>query len=333
MRLVIVSDAWQPQTNGVVRTLQAITRELTRRGHQVDMVTPDGFTTVPCPTYGEVRLALTSGWELERRLMRSSPDSIHIATEGPLGIVARRVCRRRGIAFTTSFHTKYPDYIRSRFGIPRGWTWNLLRRFHAPAACTMVATGSIERELESHGFQRLRRWTRGVDLTLFEPSKRVATDWPRPIFLSVGRIAMDKNLEAFLDLDLPGTKLVVGDGPERPALQQRYPNARFLGTREREELASIYATSDVFVFPSLTDTFGLVMLEALASGIPVAAFPVAGPLDVIGDSGAGKLSQDLRQAALDALGTDPALCRSRAAAFTWEASAEQFLANLNPLTA
>jgi glycosyltransferase involved in cell wall biosynthesis len=328
MRIVIVTDAWLPQTNGVVRTLSALKRELTTLGHAVTMVTPDLFTTIACPTYGEIRLAIAPGFALDRILREAQPDSIHVATEGPLGIAARRHCKRRGVPFTTSFHTKFPDYIESRLGVPQSWTWELLRRFHAPAACTMVATESIRRELEGHGFTQLRRWTRGVDLNLFRPAEKPASDWTRPIFLSVGRLAVEKNLPAFLDLDLPGTKLIVGDGPERAALQERYPEARFTGQLEGAELAAIYALADVFVFPSLTDTFGLVLLEALASGLPVAAFPVAGPLDVIEQSGTGCLDWDLSAAALAALDIDAARCRDRAREFTWAASAEQFLGNL-----
>ena len=332
MRIVIVSDAWLPQTNGVVRTLGALRRELEGLGHDVVMVTPEHFTTIACPTYAEIRLAVAPGFELERRIIEARPDAIHVATEGPLGIAARRFCRRRGLSFTTSFHTKFPEYIESRLGIPPKWTWELLRRFHAPAACTMVATGSIQRELESHGFRQLKRWTRGVDLTLFQPqAQKPATDWQRPIFLSVGRVAVEKNLPAFLELDLPGTKLVVGDGPARAALAQQYRGARFLGRLEGAELAAVYAMADVFVFPSLTDTFGLVLLEALASGVPVAAFPVAGPLDVIEESGVGILDWDLRAAALGALEIDPASCRDRALDFTWTASAQQFLGNLEAL--
>jgi glycosyltransferase involved in cell wall biosynthesis len=332
MRIVIVSDAWLPQTNGVVRTLHALQGELTALGHQVTMVTPDKFTTIACPTYSEIRLAVAPGYELERQITEARPDSIHVATEGPLGIAARRFCRRRGIPFTTSFHTKFPDYIESRLGIPQSWTWELLRRFHAPAACTMVATNSIQKELESHGFLQLKRWTRGVDLSLFRPLPKPATDLKRPIFLSVGRLAIEKNLPAFLDLDLPGTKIVVGDGPERASLMNRYPEARFTGRLEGAELASFYAMADVFVFPSLTDTFGLVLLEALASGVPVAAFPVAGPVDVIEESGAGVLDWDLGTAALRALEIEPGLCRERALSFTWQASAEQFLGNLKSLS-
>lgn len=331
MKIAIVTDAWLPQTNGVVRTLAALAQELRGLGHVVSMITPDQFTTIPCPTYSEIRLAVAPGFEIERQLLAAGePDAIHIATEGPLGLAARRYCRRRNIPFTTSFHTKFPDYIESRFGIPPSWSWELLRRFHAPAASTMVATESIRRELQSYGFTQLSRWTRGVDLGLFKPpATKPATDWKRPIFLYVGRLAIEKNLAAFLDLDLPGTKLVVGDGPDRVSLEQRYPAARFVGRRTGEDLAAFYALADVFVFPSLTDTFGLVMLEALASGVPVAAFPVAGPLDVIEESGAGVLDWDLKAAALGALEIDPGRCRERALEFTWANSAQQFLHNLH----
>jgi glycosyltransferase involved in cell wall biosynthesis len=330
MKIAIVSDAWLPQTNGVVRTLTALNQELTLLGHRVSMITPEHFTTIPCPTYHEIRLAIVASFEIERHLTGDEPDAIHIATEGPLGLAARRFCRRRKIPFTTSFHTKFPDYIESRIGIPPRFTWELLRRFHAPAASTMVATDSVRQELESYGFTQLSRWTRGVDLQQFQPlSIKPATDWPRPIFLYVGRVAIEKNLPAFLDLDLPGTKLIVGDGPIRASLAQRYPNARFVGRREGDELAAFYALSDVFVFPSQTDTFGLVLLEALACGLPVAAFPVAGPLDVIETSGAGILDWDLGRAALDALEIDPERCRERARDFTWAASARQFLDNLH----
>jgi glycosyltransferase involved in cell wall biosynthesis len=331
MKIAIVTDAWLPQMNGVVRTLSALRQELRSLDHDVAMVTPDRFTTIPCPTYSEIRLAIAPVYEVERQLTAASPDAIHIATEGPLGLAARRYCRRRGVSFTTSFHTKFPEYIQARTGIPARWTWELLRRFHAPAATTMVATESIRRELEGHGFKQLTRWTRGVDLRMFRPTVKPATDFRRPIFLYVGRLAVEKNLPAFLNLDLPGTKLVVGDGPERAALTQRYPEARFLGRREGEDLAALYALSDVLVFPSLTDTFGLVMLEALASGLPVAAFPVPGPLDLIEDSGAGVLDWDLRQAALEALAIDPEYCLERARRFTWTASAQQFLGNLQPV--
>jgi glycosyltransferase involved in cell wall biosynthesis len=331
MKIAIVSDAWLPQTNGVVRTLSALRHELRALGHDVVMITPEQFTTIPCPSYAEIRLALIPGFEVDRILSEARPDAIHVATEGPLGYAARRFCQRRKLPFTTSFHTKFPDYIKARFGVPMRWTYALLRRFHAAAAATMVATDSIRGELEAQGFGRLKRWTRGVDMASFRPiAKRDAT-YPRPIFLYVGRVAVEKNLPAFLDLDLPGSKLVVGDGPARLDLEQRYPNAHFLGRHEGEDLARLYGMSDVFVFPSQTDTFGLVMLEALASGVPVAAFPVAGPVDLIENSGVGILDWDLRSAALDALAIDRAACRAHALKFTWTASAQQFLANLHPV--
>ena len=330
MRIAIVTDAWLPQTNGVVRTLMALKRELELVGHDVLMVTPEQFTTVPCPTYAEIRLALVPGFEIERILTQTKPDSIHIVTEGPLGLAARRFCLRHDLPFTTSFHTKFPDYIEARFGIPPKWTYELLRWFHAPAASVMVATDSIRQELAAHGFTQLSRWTRGVDLQQFRPlAAKPATDWPRPIFTYVGRVAVEKNLPAFLDLDLPGTKLVVGDGPERDALQRRHPEVRFVGRQEGEDLANFYAMSDVFVFPSKTDTFGLVMLEALASGVPIAALPVPGPIDLIEDSGVGVLDWDLRRAALACLDIEPEACRARALEFSWATSAQQFLSNLH----
>ncbi len=328
MKIAIVTDAWLPQTNGVVRTLLSLSRELQALGHDLVMITPEHFTTIPCPTYSEIRLALVPGFEVDRLLSEARPDAIHIVTEGPLGLAARRFCRRNGLSFTTSFHTKFPDYIEARFYIPSRWTYELLRRFHAAAASTMVATQSIQRELETHGFNRLSRWTRGVDLSTFRPIAKPATDYQRPIFLYVGRIAVEKNLPAFLDLDLPGTKLLVGDGPARADLMARYPEARFVGRHEGEDLAYLYGMSDIFVFPSLTDTFGLVLLEALASGLPIAAFPVAGPIDVVEQSGVGVLDWDLKTAALEALAIDPEACRARAREFTWTASAQQFLSNL-----
>ena len=331
MKIVIVTDAWLPQTNGVVRTLSALRRELLGFGHDVVMITPENFTTIPCPTYGEIRLALVPGFEVDRILTAYRPDAIHVSTEGPLGYAARRFCRSRKLPFTTSFHTKFPDYIKARFGVPMRWTYALLRRFHAAASATMVATDSVRRELEGHGFGRLKRWTRGVDMTSFRPMAKPEGAYKRPIFLYVGRVAVEKNLPAFLDLDLPGSKLIVGDGPARHELQQRYPQAHFLGRQEGEDLANFYAMSDVFVFPSKTDTFGLVMLEALASGLPVAAFPVGGPVDLVDGAGVGILDWDLRAAALGALTIDPVACRAHARKFTWTASAQQFVSNLHPV--
>ena len=329
MKIAIVSDAWLPQTNGVVRTLSALRRELLGFGHEVVMITPERFTTIPCPTYAEIRLAVVPGFEVDRILTEFGPDAIHVATEGPLGYAARRFCRRRKLPFTTSFHTKFPDYIKARFGVPMRWTYALLRRFHAAASATMVATDSVRRELEAQGFGRLKRWTRGVDMLSFRPMAKLEGKYPRPIFLYVGRVAVEKNLPAFLDLDLPGTKLVVGDGPEREALQRRHPDVRFVGRQEGEDLANFYAMSDVFVFPSKTDTFGLVMLEALASGVPIAALPVPGPIDLIEDSGVGVLDWDLRRAALACLEIEPEACRARALEFSWATSAQQFLSNLH----
>ena len=329
LRIAIVTDAWAPQTNGVVRTLSFLAYELRALGHEPLLITPEHFFTVPLPTYSEIRLALATQSQVGRQIDAAGPDAIHIVTEGPLGLAARRYCLRRKLAFTTSFHTKFPDYIEARFGIPARWSYRVLRRFHNAAAVTMVATPSVHRELESHGFKKLRRWTRGVDLDHFRPAPKAAAPWPSPIFLYVGRIAVEKNLSAFLSLDLPGTKLIVGEGPQRAELEKTYAQACFLGGLYGQDLAAVYALADVFVFPSRTDTFGLVMLEALASGIPVAGYPVPGPLDLIGTSGAGVLDRDLRKAALAALGIDPAICRARAGEFTWRNSARQFLDNLH----
>jgi glycosyltransferase involved in cell wall biosynthesis len=328
LKIAVVTDAWLPQTNGVVRTLCSLRDELAAMGHQIVMVTPQDFVTIPCPSYAEIRLALTTPRGVGKMIDQIAPDAIHIVTEGPLGLAARSHCRSRGLIFTTSFHTKFPDYIEARWGVPANWTYAALRWFHSASAATMVATESVRRELQSHGFENLRSWTRGVDLQHFHPAPKPATDWPRPIFLSVGRVAVEKNLSAFLDLDLPGTKVVVGDGPQRAELERRYPSARFVGRHEGEALAALYSLADVFVFPSRTDTFGLVLLEALASGVPIAAFPVSGPIDLVGSSGVGALSEDLKAAALAALDIDPEKCRLRAAEFTWQNSARQFLHNL-----
>jgi glycosyltransferase involved in cell wall biosynthesis len=329
MRILLVSDAWLPQVNGVVRTLLAVVQELTKAGHDVRTITPDLFHTVPCPGYAEIRLALGGKHSVSRLIEEAAPDAIHIATEGPLGLAARRWCVKRGYAFTTAFHTRFPEYLAARVAVPERWTYHLLRWFHGPSRGVMVATESMRRELKKLGFDNLRPWGRGVDTSLFAPGPRTGFgDLPRPIFVCVGRVAPEKNLPAFLDLDLPGSKVVIGDGPALPELQQRYPGAHFLGRREHRALADLYASADVFVFPSRTDTFGLVLLEALASGVPVAAYPVPGPIDVVGDSGAGVLSDDLRAAALGALKVPRDRCRAHAQTFTWQACARQFLENL-----
>jgi glycosyltransferase involved in cell wall biosynthesis len=319
--------------NGVVRTLTKTTSELQALGHQVHTVTPEPFPSIACPTYPEIRLALVSGSRIAEELEESEPDAIHISTEGPLGIAARRYCLRRGFAFTTAFHTRFPEYVWARFRVPLRLTYAFLRRFHGAGQALMVATPAVESELARRGFRNLRRWTRGVDADLFSPER--SGEWPelpRPIFLTVGRLAIEKNIAAFLDLDLPGSKVVVGDGPQLTELRRRYPKVHFIGKREGLELASCYAAADVFVFPSCTDTFGLVLLEALAAGVPVAAFPVAGPIDVIGDAPVGHLDHDLRRAALACLQIPRKACRDYALKFSWRASAEQFLCNLVPVS-
>jgi glycosyltransferase involved in cell wall biosynthesis len=332
VKIALVSDAWLPQVNGVVRTLTALISELERRGHGVAPITPALFRTLPCPTYPEIRLALRPGRRVAALLEDARPDAIHITTEGPLGMAARRHCLARGYGFTTAFHTRFPEYVAARFAIPPALSYALMRRFHAPSKGVMVATETVRRELAVRGFDNLRRWSRGVDPTLYDPTLRGDFDGlPRPIFLSVGRVAVEKNLAEFLKLDLPGSKVVIGDGPMRKQLKRRHPETHFLGNREGRELARLYVSADVFVFPSRTDTFGLVLLEALASGLPVAAYPVPGPLDVIGDSNAGVLNADLRLAAIAALGISRERCRAHALRYTWSASADQFVANLWPL--
>ena len=331
MRIALVTDAWAPQVNGVVRTLAATSAGLTASGHVVAPITPDLFRTLPCPTYPEVRLALGATRRVERLLDDLQPDAIHIATEGPLGLAARAYCRQRRLRFTTAYHTKFPEYLRARAGVPLAFGYAALRRFHAPSTAVMVATDTVRRELAERGFRRVVAWTRGVDTELFRPGRAPAIELPRPVFLYVGRVAIEKNLPAFLRLELPGSKLVVGDGPQLAELRRRHPYAHFVGRREGEDLARYYAAADAFVFPSRTDTFGLVLLEALASGVPVAAFPVAGPLDVVGGSGAGVLNEDLRTAALASLQIPRERCREYALRFDWRASVEQFLHNLAPI--
>jgi glycosyltransferase involved in cell wall biosynthesis len=331
MRLALVSDAWRPQINGVARTLAALHDGLTAAGHDVFPLTPELFRTVPCPTDREVRLAVAARPRLTGLLEMLMPDAIHIATEGPLGTAARRYCINRGLHFTTAYHTKYPEYLKARFGVPMAWTYAMLRRFHCRSSAIMVATEMIRRELADNGFERLALWTRGVDITLFRPGCTPAVNLPRPVFLCVSRIAAEKNLPVFLDLDLPGSKLVVGNGHLLPEMKRRYPNVHFAGRQQGEALVRHYASADVFVLPSRTETFGLVMLEALACGVPVAALPVPGPLDVVGNSGAGALEWDLRAAAMAALQIPRELCRAHAERFSWQTSIEQFLSHVVPV--
>jgi glycosyltransferase involved in cell wall biosynthesis len=330
MRILIVTDAWAPQINGVVRTLMRTRQEVEGLGHPVRVISPDLFTNLPCPTYPEIRLAVLPGRRLTRMIDDFQPCAIHISTEGPLGQAARRYCIKRRLPFTTAYHTRFPEYVRARMAVPVDTTYRLLRRFHARSSGVMVATRSIERELTARGFHNIRHWSRGVDTELFRPRDKGYIDAPRPIHLYVGRVAVEKNIKDFLDLDLPGSKLVVGDGPLLPALRRKYPEVRFVGAKQGEELAAHYAAADVFVFPSRTDTFGLVLLEALASGLPVAAYPVPGPLDIVDGTGVGALDDDLAAAAQRAISIAPADCRALALKYTWRASAEQFVENLRP---
>jgi glycosyltransferase involved in cell wall biosynthesis len=331
MRILIATDAWHPQVNGVVRTLTSLSRSASSLGAEVSFLTPDGFPSVGVPTYPGLRIALPNRREIARRIEVASPDAIHIATEGPIGWAVRAYCRRRKLAFTTSYTTRFPEYIAVRTIIPAGLSYAVLRHFHAAAAMTMVATASLRQELGARGFRKLGTWTRGVDTDLFRPDAAAELDLPRPIFMTMGRVAVEKNLEAFLALNLPGSKVVIGDGPQKALLERRYPKARFLGEKTGQDLTSHLAAADVFVFPSLTDTFGVVQLEALACGTPVAAFPVTGPLDVIADHPVGALDTDLRSACIRALGISRESCRGFALERSWENSARQFIGNLSAL--
>jgi glycosyltransferase involved in cell wall biosynthesis len=333
MRIAIVTDAWWPQVNGVVRTLTQTKAELEAMGHAVLMVTPEGFRTLPCPTYPDIRLSVLPGRGVARAIDGFAPDAVHIATEGPLGWAARRHCLARGVGFTTAYHTRFPEYVRQRTRIPLTPTYALLRRFHAPAARVMVPTETVRRDLETRGFQRVVLWSRGVDTDLFRPGDRARLDDPRPIFLYVGRVAVEKDVEAFLKLDLPGTKWVVGEGPQLAELRARYPAARYAGILPQAELARFYDSADVFVFPSRTDTFGLVLLEAMACGLPVAALPVTGPVDVLAGCAGAALDHDLRAACLKALGLSRAAARAHALRFSWAACTRQFVGHLRPLAA
>jgi glycosyltransferase involved in cell wall biosynthesis len=331
MRILIATDAWHPQVNGVVRTLTSLARSAARLDAQIDFLTPEGFASFAVPTYPGLRIAWPNRREIARRVEAAAPDAIHIATEGPVGWAVRAYCIRRKLAFTTSYTTRFPEYIAVRSIIPADVSYAVLRRFHAAAAMTMVATASLRQELSLRGFRKLGAWTRGVDTELFRPDDPAELDLPRPVFMTVGRVAVEKNLEAFLALDLPGSKVVIGDGPQRTELERRYPDASFLGEKTGRELSAHFAAADVFVFPSLTDTFGVVQLEALACGTPVAAFPVTGPLDVIADHPVGALDADLRSACMRALGVARQACRAFALERSWENSARQFIGNLSAL--
>ncbi len=333
MKILIVTDAWEPQVNGVVRTLKSTRRELIAMGHTVELITPQEFTTIPCPTYPEIALSLFAGARVRERIRAFAPDALHIATEGPLGLAARRHAIREQLPFTTAYHTRFPEYVQARFGIPLAWTYRFLRWFHGPARAVMAPTPVVLQDLHRFGITHGVLWTRGVDLDVFTTQQANVLNTAHPIFLYVGRVAVEKNVEAFLALDLPGSKWVVGDGPALASLRARYPGVNYLGVLSQPELAKVYASADVFVFPSRTDTFGLVLLEALASGLPVAAYPVTGPIDVLGHSDAGVMHEDLREACLEALRIDRATARAHAERFSWRAASEQFLTHLQPLPA
>jgi glycosyltransferase involved in cell wall biosynthesis len=330
LKLLVVTDAWRPQTNGVVTTLENVIARVERAGHVVDVIEPGRFRTLPLPSYPEIRVAVNP-WTLGRLIDEAQPDGVHIATEGPLGLAARRYLKRRRIAFTTSLHTKFPEYVHARVGVPLSLGYAFLRRFHGDAACTLVTTESHRVELAARGFERLVVWGRGVDTERFRPRPRRPREVPRLLY--VGRVAVEKNLEAFLALDVPGCKVVVGDGPARAALEARYPDVEWLGFRHGDALVECYADADVFVFPSRTDTFGLVMLEAMACGTPVAAFPVTGPIDVVVEGVNGSLDRDLATAIDRALAVDRASCRAFALRHSWDAIAERLLAAQIPIEA
>ena len=339
MHIMLVTDAWEPQVNGVVRTLSRTVQELREMGHDVMMVTPnDGYKTIPLPTYPEIKMALFAKDDIEERFEAFEPEAVHIATEGTLGLTARRICIQHRFPFSTSYHTQYPEYVSARFPIPVSWGYAFVRWFHNMAGRVMVATPTMMELLVSRGFKNLAMWSRGVDTDLFNPALRQPDRGPfsgfqGPIHLYVGRVSVEKNVEAFLACNLEGTKVVVGDGPARADLETRFPEAKFLGAKFGTELASCYANADVFVFPSFTDTFGLVILEAMATGTPVAAFVAPGPKDIIPGSGAGAIGPDLTASIKTCLTLDRAAVRQYAEGFSWRACAEQFLTNLDPLPA
>jgi len=327
MRILVATDAWHPQTNGVVRTYERLAVEAAALGAELSFVTPREFFTAPCPTYSEIRLSLVRPGQIGRRVAEASPDCIHIATEGPIGFMTRAYCRKAGMPFTTSYHTRFPEYVSARFRMGQSWCYAFQRRFHNSGSGVMVSTRSMAEDLEARGFRNILKWSRGVDTEIFKPVRQRLFGGG-PVFLYVGRVAVEKNIEAFLGLDLPGTKVVVGGGPQLAELRLKYPQARFTGPKFGEELARHYASADVFVFPSRTDTFGLVLLEALASGVPVAAYPVTGPKDVVGGARVGVLDADLGKAARAALELDPARCRAHALKYSWANCAREFIDNV-----
>ena len=338
MRLLLATDAWEPQVNGVVRTLTRVVAELRDMGDSVEIISPDQFPNFPLPTYPEIKLAVGAYEKVQEKFKSFEPEAIHIATEGPIGLAARRICLEWKLPFTTSYHTRFPEYISARLPLPLAAGYAYMKWFHKPSGRLMVATPTLRDELARHGFRNLSQWSRGVDTEIFRPERRndpdVCKDLARPIWLNVGRVAVEKNIEAFVKLDLPGTKVVVGDGPQREELAAKHPEVVFAGARFGDELAAYFASADVFVFPSLTDTFGLVLLEAMASGTPVAAFSAPGPVDLIPGSGAGVVAPGqtagLKDAALACLKLDREAVRAFAEQFSWRACAEEFRRNLQP---
>lgn len=329
MRILIVTDAWKPQVNGVVRTLESTSNQLQKKGHEVEMLTPLGCRTIPCPTYNEIALVFSPSKIVKRSFEQFNPEIVHIATEGPLGWSARRFCKQNNLKFTTSFHTRFPEYIHARTRFPMGITYTVLRRFHSLARQVMVTTNSMEYKLRDAGFKNLAKWSRGVDTDLFQPIGREIVS-NKPKLLYVGRVAVEKNLDAFLEMDIDALKIVVGDGPQLPMLKLKYPEVLFAGAKFGPELVHYYSMADAFVFPSRTDTFGLVMLEALACGTPVAAFPTEGPIDVIQSTEVGCLDQNLKRATMTALRKSRKKCRDYALQFSWEKCTDQFFNNLLP---
>lgn len=328
MRIAIATDAWLPQVNGVVTTLGKTRDALIAAGHEVMMITPEGRRTVPCPTYPEIRLVLFGGRQIARELDSFNPDCVHIATEGSIGLAVRRYCLRQKIAFTTAYHTQFPEYVRARAPIPLSWTTRLLRWFHGPATRTLVPTPSIKNLLLDRGFSDVVTWSRGVDTAVFNDSSPLDYDLPGPIWAYLGRVAIEKNIEAFLDLELPGSKVVIGSGPDLERLVKAYPHCHFVGYKFGSELAAHLAGADVFVFPSRTDTFGIVLLEAMACGLPVAAFPVTGPVDVVNEGVTGILDDDLAAACARAIHLDREACKSFAANRSWQRCTQEFVSHL-----
>ncbi len=337
-RIALVTDAWRPQINGVVRVLETVLARLAARGHEARVIAPENFTTIPCPTYPEIPLSLFAGRRMAVLLDDFRPDAVHIATEGPLGMAARNHCKRRGWPFTTAYHTKFPEYVHARTHLPLEWLYAAMRRFHGPSSSVLAPSPSVYRELTARQFTNVRAWSHGVDADVFRPRPKDSLDLPRPIHMFVGRVAIEKNLPAFLELEIPGSKVVVGSGPDRDMLIRRFPDAHFLIADGDEQLAGYFSAADIFVFPSRTDTFGLTMLEALACGVPVAAFPVTGPLDVLGLTGPGEtaygcLDEDLTAAIGRAAGKAPDACRAHALGFSWERVTDEFLTFLAPIDA